>query len=324
MQYSSLGHLENISRLTLGGGGLGQVWGETSQAEAIETVHAAIESGINLLDTAPMYRSCETVIRDAFAGQLPEGISITTKCQLGEVAKGTVSDRLTSSLEASLSAMGLDRVDVYFLHSYICEDDEVFAFGNENRAKFATPWSQYVDEVVPAFEALQKQGMIGGWGITGTGVPATILKALQHTTKPSIVQAITNLLNSAGALKAFAGPVMAREIIREANNQGVGVMGIRAVQAGALTDAIDRPLKDSHPEVKDFNAAAPFRVLCQEIGEPAAAIAHRYALDMDGVDSVVLGVKNKAELAECVAAEAAGKLPADILQSIKALNLTRE
>ncbi len=49
-----------------------------------------------------------------------------------------------------------------------------------------------------------------------------------------------------------------------------------------------------------------------------AALAHRYALTMPGVDSVVLGVKNRAELAECVAAAEAGPLPADVMTAIAA------
>jgi aryl-alcohol dehydrogenase-like predicted oxidoreductase len=50
-----------------------------------------------------------------------------------------------------------------------------------------------------------------------------------------------------------------------------------------------------------------------------AALAHRYALTMVGVDSVVLGVKNRAELEECVAAAAAGPLPRDVVHAIDAL-----
>ena len=45
----------SISSLTLGGGGIGNVWGETSRKEAIETVNLAYESGINHFDVAPMY-----------------------------------------------------------------------------------------------------------------------------------------------------------------------------------------------------------------------------------------------------------------------------
>ena len=48
----------------------------------------------------------------------------------------------------------------------------------------------------------------------------------------------------------------------------------------------------------------------------AAALAHRYALSIDHVDTVVLGVKNRDELRECVAAEAAGPLEPELIERI--------
>jgi aryl-alcohol dehydrogenase-like predicted oxidoreductase len=100
-----------------------------------------------------------------------------------------------------------------------------------------------------------------------------------------------------------------------ARANGVGVMGIRAVQAGALTAAIDRPLPGDHPEMRDYALAAGFRRLCAELGENPAVIAHRYALSLD-IDTLVLGVKNRTELAECVAAAEAGPLPAELVARI--------
>ena len=92
-------------------------------------------------------------------------------------------------------------------------------------------------------------------------------------------------------------------------------MGIRAVQAGALTSAIDRALPEGHPELRDYARAAGFRRLAAELGSSPATLAHRYALGL-GVDTLVLGVKNRTELAECVAAAEAGPLPADIVARI--------
>jgi aryl-alcohol dehydrogenase-like predicted oxidoreductase len=322
MRTGELGPFANISRLTLGGGGLGQGWGESSEEEAVATVHAAVTAGINLIDTAPMYGACEAVIASAFRGALPAGVRITTKCQLGTAPAGTVATMLEQSLDASLEAMELDHADTYFLHSNICEDDTVYAHGNDQRSSFATPWSQYVDEVVPAFVDLQRRGRIGAWGITGVGVPGTIIKALQHDVKPSVVQVITNLLDSPGGIRRFSEAPRPRAIIAAAQRNDVGVMGIRAVQAGALTAKFDRVVKASHPDAVDYQRAAPFRALCVELRTDPALLAHRYALDMDGVDTVVLGVKNRVELAQCLEAEALGALPPDLWARIDGLGLT--
>ena len=321
MQYTTLGPFAHISRLTLGGGGLGQAWGKTSSQEVRETIHGAIDAGINLIDTAPMYLECEREVAAAFGGTLPKGVRITTKCQLGEVPKGSAASFLETSLNDSLKAMRIDHADILFLHSNICDDDFVFDHGNEFRDRFATPWSQYIEEVIPGFEALKAKGKIGAWGITGIGVPSTILKAFSHSSRPDVVQLIANLMDSAGALRRYAEHERARELIVAAKAHDIGVMGIRAVQAGALTAGIDRSLKQSHPEAKDFARAAPFRALCDDLKVDPAVLAHRYALDILGVDTVVLGVKNQAELDQCLAAEASGPLSEVLRAQIDGLGL---
>jgi len=324
MQQTSLGPLRDVSRLTLGGGGLGRIWGETSIEEAIATVHAAVEAGITLIDTAPMYRDCEQVIAAAFAGRLPDGVRITTKHQLGAPPPGEAASRLEASLDASLAAMQVSRADIFFLHSNICPDHYVYARHPERLAMFATPWRTYVDEVIPAMEGLKSRGRIGAWGITGVGVPDTILAALAHDPAPDVVQAVANLLDSPGGMRSYAEPPRPREIIAAARSRGIGVMGIRAVQAGALTAAIDRSLSPNHPESRDYVLATPFRVLCDELEADPATVAHRYALTMAGVDTVILGVKNRAELADCLEAEAAGPLDTDIVRRIDALGLRQD
>jgi aryl-alcohol dehydrogenase-like predicted oxidoreductase len=248
-------------------------------------------------------------------------VRITTKCGLGSVPPGTAAAALESSLDASLEEMQLDRVDVFFLHSNICEEDTQYAYGNDRRGEFATTWNLYVDEVVPALENLQRRGRIGAWGITGIGMPMTIIKALEHERRPAVVQAITNLLDSPGGIRRFAEPARPRDIIGAATAHGVGVMGIRAVQAGALTAEFDRTVSPSHPDGRDYLKAAPYRELCAELGVDPALLAHRYALDMEGVDTVVLGVKNRVELAQCVEAESLGPLPPELRAMIDRLGL---
>jgi aryl-alcohol dehydrogenase-like predicted oxidoreductase len=55
MRQSSFGKLGSVSALTLGGGGIGMVWGETTFDECVATVHQAVAAGINLIDLAPSY-----------------------------------------------------------------------------------------------------------------------------------------------------------------------------------------------------------------------------------------------------------------------------
>jgi hypothetical protein len=55
MQQRNFGRLGQVSALTLGGGGTGQVWGPTTRAEAVATVREAADAGITFLDLAPSY-----------------------------------------------------------------------------------------------------------------------------------------------------------------------------------------------------------------------------------------------------------------------------
>ena len=321
MEKRQFGEIGEVSRLTLGGGDIGQVWGETSREEGIATLKMAVDAGIDVIDAAPGYKVCEALIGEAFGGRLPPGVRITTKCGIGSPPAGEVYPRLRASLEQSLSAMRLERVDLFFLHNEICPDDFVYPTDNEHRAEFATSWSLYRDAVVPAFERLRQEGLIGAWGITGVGVPETIIGALQQSPRPHAVQAVANLLDSPGGLTRLRTPARPREIIATARRNRVGVMGIRAVQAGALTGGFDRDLPADHPDMEDFRRAAPFRALCARWGADPAVIAHRYALGMDGVETLVLGVKNLAELRAALDAEAAGPLEPGRVAEIDALGL---
>src|ERR1051326_5524376 len=85
MQQRNFGRLWPVSALTLGGGGLGMLWGETSFEECVATVHAAVAAGITLFDLAPRYGDgkAEEVVGAAFAGRLPTGVRVTSKCNLG-------------------------------------------------------------------------------------------------------------------------------------------------------------------------------------------------------------------------------------------------
>jgi len=256
-----------------------------------------------------------------FGGRLPAGVKVTTKHALGTVPAAEAAPRLRASLQASLAAMKLPRVDLFFLHTNICADDFVYAHGADRQDQVATRWSLYAGEVVPAMQALRAEGLIGAWGITGIGVPDAVIRALGHAPAPQVVQAIANLLDSPGALNRYGGPARPRDVIAAAGAAGIGVMGIRAVQAGALTAAIDRTLSPNSPDTRDYDRAAPFRALCAAWGEDPAYVAHRYALGIAGVDTLVLGVKNRAELGQCLAAEAAGPLEPDRVAAIDGLGL---
>src|SRR6195952_823511 len=317
MKLHPFGSLFPVSTLTLGGGGLGMLWGQTTAEECIATVHAAVAAGINLLDLAPRYGDgkAERVVGDAFGGRLPQGLHITSKCNLGNPAPDRVESVLRQSIETSLRLLQVDKLDLFFLHSNLVPDGH--PMWNAADVSRFTSVSLFRSRVRPAFEKLQAEGLIGAWGLTGIGHPDAIIEALAEDPKPAAVQCIANLLDSPGGLKFYDGPAKPRDVMAAARANGVGVMGIRAVQAGALPAAIDGAMPPDHPEMRDYARAAGFRALCSEINEDPAIVAHRYGLGLP-IDTLVLGVKNRTELAGCVAAAEAGRLPAELVSRIDA------
>src|ERR1041384_7125636 len=240
MKTHAFGRLSPVSALTLGGGGLGMLWGPTTFDECVATVHDAVAAGINLLDLAPRYGDgkAEEVVGEAFGGRLPAGVRVTSKCNIGEQTAQEIEGMLGRSIEGRL--------------------------GRPRRSR------AFVDHLRPVFEKLVNEGVIGAWGLTGIGHPDTIIKLLRESPTPAAVQCIANLLDSPGGLKFYAGPAKPREVMAAARANRVGVMGIRGVQAGALTAAIDRPLPADHPEVRGYEGAAGFWRLCGEFGgDPA-------------------------------------------------------
>lgn len=318
MQYQSLGNCFSASRLTLGGGGIGQVWGATDRDEALATVQQAYAAGINCFDLAPMYGDgeAERVVGMAFSDGYPDDVHLTTKHLLGDAPADQVEQRLTQSLNDTCERLNRDYVDVFILHGYVIADGWSESLRPKYLPQIAVPFSRFQESVVPVFERLKQQGRIGAWGVTAASTQQANLAVLAQDRVPDVVQCITNLLDSSGGMAIVDEPQRPRETIAAAKARGVGVMGIRAVAAGSLTDQLDRTVREHSAESRDYIRAARFRALAREHGVSPAYLAHQYALAMEGVDTLVLGVKNRQELAECVAAEAAPRPDQALIEAI--------
>ena len=147
-------------------------------------------------------------------------------------------------------------------------------------------------------------------------VPGIDVKVLGLDEKPEIVQCVTNVLNSSGGMAMAPEEADHRGIIETASAQGCGVM-YSSGGGWIVTDQIDRAVKAHSPEQRDFERAAAFRELAQELGVSAAQLAHQYALSMSSVDTVVLG-KSPSELEQALTAEAT-TLSAELVERMNAL-----
>jgi aryl-alcohol dehydrogenase-like predicted oxidoreductase len=123
MQYRTLGRTGvQVSSLVLGAMNFGKI-GRTTQDEATAIVDAALEAGINLIDTADMYSQGESeeMVGKAIVGRRDD-IVLATKASLpmGEERNHQGSSRrwLVTELDNSLRRLGVDHVDLYQIHRW--------------------------------------------------------------------------------------------------------------------------------------------------------------------------------------------------------------
>jgi aryl-alcohol dehydrogenase-like predicted oxidoreductase len=113
-----------VSRVGLGTWAMGGwMWGGTDDDESVKTIHAAVEHGVSLIDTAPAYgfgRSEEVVGRALAEHGLRSRVVIATKTALewrdGKVLRNASRDRILREIGDSLRRLRTDYIDVYQVH----------------------------------------------------------------------------------------------------------------------------------------------------------------------------------------------------------------
>ncbi len=102
----------------------GWMWGGTDEAQSIDTIHRAIDKGIGLIDTAPVYgfgRS-EEIVGKALAGGLRDQVVLATKVALNwddehkKVWRDATAVRIEREVEVSLKRLQTDHIDIYQVH----------------------------------------------------------------------------------------------------------------------------------------------------------------------------------------------------------------
>jgi aryl-alcohol dehydrogenase-like predicted oxidoreductase len=129
MEYTTLGRTElKVSVAGLGCGGFSRLGLSTggTEASAIAIIHAAIDHGVNLLDTAAPYGT-EDVVGKAIRTVPRDKVVIATKSSVFRDGERWAPERVVASLDNSLRELGIDCIDVFQLHAvppsgydYVC------------------------------------------------------------------------------------------------------------------------------------------------------------------------------------------------------------
>lgn len=125
MEYYTIPHTNlTVSRVALGTWAIGGwMWGGTDEQRSIDTIHAALEKGITLIDTAPVYgfgKSEEIVGKAVELSGRRDKLVLSTKVTLDWTGNGVrrngSRDRIMQEVEDSLKRLRTDTLDIYFVH----------------------------------------------------------------------------------------------------------------------------------------------------------------------------------------------------------------
>jgi aryl-alcohol dehydrogenase-like predicted oxidoreductase len=311
-----------VSLLGFGCGAVGGLMVRGDPADQERAIGRALEAGVNYFDTAVQYGNgaSETNLGRVLEKLKPADAIVGTKVRLPSADFGRVGDAIAASLEQSLRRLGLPCVDILHLHNAVSESGGGEALGVR----------QVLDEVVPAFDRLRRQGKIRFLGMTAVGDTAALHGVIDARVFDS-AQVSYNMLNPSAAAalpENYPAQDYAR-LFERTREAGVGVVGIRVLAGGALSGTAERHPTASPPP-KPIGSAASYdgdlaraRRLMPLVQEGFAAslteAATRFAISHPAVGTILVGTATPQEFEQALAAVQKGPLPAAALGRLAAL-----
>jgi len=311
-----------LSVLGFGCGAVGGIMVRGDPADQERTIARAIAAGVNYFDTAVLYGDgeSETNLGRILQKLKPANAVVGTKVRLAPGEFGRIDDAVRESLEGSLARLRLDRVDILHLHNSITESGG----GSALSAR------QVLDEVVPAFERLRRQGKIRFLGITAVGDTAALHQVIDARVFDS-AQIVYNMLNPSAAV-ALPPNYPAQDYERlfdKTTAAGVGVVGIRVLAGGALSGSAERhPIASPPPEPigsamnydADIERARRLQPLVEEgFAASLTEAATRFAISHPAMGTILVGMATPQQFEDALAAVEKGPLPQATLDRLSVL-----
>jgi aryl-alcohol dehydrogenase-like predicted oxidoreductase len=274
-----------VSRVALGTWAIGGwMWGGTDEAQSVATIRAALEHGINLIDTAPVYgfgRSEEIVGKAVAEAGLRSRVVIATKAGLdwqdGRVFRNASRERLLAEVEDSLRRLQTDYIDIYQVH-------------------WPDPLVR-VEETAEAMSTLFRQGKIRAVGVSNFSVGQ--IEQFRRVAPLHVVQPPYNLFERA----------IEAELLPYCRENGIATLGYGALCRGLLSGRM-RPVtvfdgddlrrddpKFRAPRFAQYLAAVQRldRLAGERYGKRVIELAVRWMLDQ-GITTALWGARRPDQL----------------------------
>ena len=311
MEYRKLGNSGlRVSEISLGAW---LTFGETVNRDAtIECIKAAVDNGINFLDTADVYAhgAAERAVGEAIKALGIRRQDLVISSKLYWPMSDNVNDRglsrkhIMESIESSLRRLGTDYLDIYFCHRY---DPD-------------TP----LEEVVRAMDDLVHQGKVLYWGTSvwsAARIEAAVGTARQFNAyPPQVEQPRYNMLD-----RHIEG-----EIMSTCSRHGIGLTVFSPLAQGVLTGKYNEGIPPESRAAKsgawmaglltEGNVAKVRKLtsIASDLGLTMAQLALAWALRRPEVSSVITGASRPEQIVSNVRASGV-KLSQDVLQEIETI-----
>ncbi len=273
MEFRKLGNTDmELSTLSFGASSLGQEFRQVDVGEALQSVRAALDCGMNFIDTSPFYgRGMSEVLLGVALRDVPRNsYYLGTKLGRYDLAHFDFSaKRVVESVDVSLHRLGVEYLDIV-----LCHDIE-----------FISPMTQIVEETLPALRKMQEAGKVRYVGVSGYP-----MKVFQYVLDRAPLDVVLSYNHYCLQNTMFA------DLVSYLKGKQVGIINAAPFCARLLTNA---PLPAWHratPEVRQTVRQAAEH--CSAQGIDIAQLALQFSLAHPDMTTCVSGSANPQRIAQ--------------------------
>ncbi len=285
---------------------------QVEEDAALACVRQALDEGITTFDTADVYANtaAETVLGKALAGERREGLEIFTKVYFptnagGPNDHGLSRKHILESIDASLTRLGTDHVDLYQAHRYdhdtpLEETMEAFADVVRSGKALYIGVSEWRAEEIREAHALARE----------LRVPLVSNQPQYNLLWRVIESEVVPTCEELGLGQVVWSPI-AQGVLTGKYQPGADLPeGSRATDAKGGADMISRWMKDDV-----LTRVQQLKPIADDLGLSLAQLAVAWVLQNDNVSAAIIGASRPEQVTDNV--KAAGvRLEADVLTAI--------
>ncbi len=252
-------------------------------------LNGLLDKGVNVIDTAVMYRDSEWLIGEAIGHRRDEYVLIS-KCgrDADDIdAPAWTAGNVTQAVDRSLKIMGTDRLDVCLLHS--CEMDDL---------KRGDAWNGLIE--------CRDAGKVKFIGYSGDGEAAAYAAAMPEL---SVIQTSINLFDQNNI----------DMVLPQCVERDIGVMVKRPIANAVWRSDAPEEYTNYRSEYAKRMDAMAFDPAKLPEGAPSdwAELALRFSLHQPGVHTAIVGTTNPRRIEQNIAIAGKPPLPDDVVQAIR-------